>query len=96
MSQPAWITEKLTGYDIASINQGGCASGAYMPAVRYSDAIATMDQHGDDVINFIENVFGELPDTSGLSWGGIACLYLSTAVEPWAMANAHLANWEDN
>jgi hypothetical protein len=96
MNQPNWITEELTPYDIAAIDQSGCASGAYMPAVTYSQAIATMGEYGDDVLSYIEDVFGELPDASGLSWGGIACLYLSTAVELFASANSHLADWEDD
>jgi len=36
-NQPAWIVNELTPYDLAAINQGGCASGAYMPAVTYYD-----------------------------------------------------------
>ena len=35
---PEWIDQDLTIYDVDSIIQGGCASGAYMPAVIYHEA----------------------------------------------------------
>ena len=83
--QPAWITEDLSVYDIQAIQQGGCDSGAYMPAVTYYQAIKTMSDNGDDVLQYIEDCIGELPLVpKGTSWGGIACFYLSYAVELWA------------
>lgn len=97
MNQPDWITEELTPYDLAAINQGGCASGAYMPAVTYHAARNTMAEHGDDVLQFIEDALGELPAVpDGESWSGIACFYLSYAVELFASANSHLADWEND
>jgi hypothetical protein len=53
--QPEWITQALSPYDIAAINQGGCASGAYMPAVTYHAAALTMSDHGDDVLQYIQD-----------------------------------------
>ena len=32
---PGWIDQDITPADVAAIVQGGCASGAYMPAVTY-------------------------------------------------------------
>jgi hypothetical protein len=82
---PAWIKQDITGADVAAICQGGCASGAYMPAVTYHSALTTMGEHGDDVLQFIEDSMGELPTPpEGVSWSGLACHYLSTAVELWA------------
>ena len=83
---PAWIDQDIDLPTIASIMQGGCASGAYMPAVTYGDAQQTMAQHGDDVLQHIEDQLGELPDHNfeGFSWSGIAVFYLSSAVELWA------------
>lgn len=81
---PAWVNQDITASDIAAINQGGCASGAYMPAVTYSIANDTMAEHGDDVLEYIENNLGELPDITGESWQGMAVLFLSCAVELWA------------
>ena len=82
---PAWIEGELEVCDIASIQQGGCASGAYMPAVTYYNANKTMAEHGDDVLDYITSQYGELPppkDTE--SWSGMAVHYLSVAVELWA------------
>ena len=82
---PAWIDQTITGSDIAAINQGGCSSGAYMPAVTYYDARQTMAEHGDDVLEFVEEHYGEIPQPQpGESWSGIAVCYLSLAVELWA------------
>ena len=99
--QPEWITQPLTPRDIASINQGGCASGAYMPAVTYYDAAQTMSEYGDDVFDYIESNLGELPNPSSSplfngSWSGLACFYLSYAGELFCASHAHLADWEDD
>ena len=86
-NQPDWITcnQSLDLSDIQAIQQGGCASGAYMPAVTYYTATQTMSEHGDDVLQYIEDSLGELPDIpTGESWGGIAVFFLSVAVELWA------------
>ena len=93
---PAWITEGLTPYHIAAVLQGGCASGAYMPAVTYHSALKTMGDHGDDVCEYIADALGELPNVAGLSWSGLACHYLSLAVELWCAAHEHLADWESD
>tara|TARA_R100000278_G_scaffold120997_1_gene104023 strand:+ start:1915 stop:2310 length:396 start_codon:yes stop_codon:yes gene_type:complete len=82
---PAWIDQGITPCDVAAICQGGCASGAYMPAVTYWQALETMSEHGNEVLQFIEDVYGELPRVpEGESWSGIAVYFLSTAVELWA------------
>jgi hypothetical protein len=82
---PGWIDEGLEYYDIESIQQGGCASGAYMPAVTYHQAIETMSEHGNQVLEYIEEQLGEIPQPKkGESWSGIAVFYLSYAVELWA------------
>lgn len=81
---PAWIEQDICPYEVAAIVQGGCASGAYMPAVTYHKALATMQEHGDDVLQYIEDQLGELPSVEGQSWSQMACTYLSAAVELWA------------
>jgi hypothetical protein len=84
-SQPDWITQELDLADIQAIQQGGCASGAYMPAVTYYQANKTMAEYGDDVLGYIESELGELPQPDkGESWSGLAVFYLSCAVELWA------------
>ena len=86
---PSRITGEVTCYDIAAITQGGCASGAYMPAVTYHTSLMVMTDHGDAVLDYIEEQLGALPDlpTDTLtSWSGMASFYLSYAVELWAMS----------
>ena len=80
---PPWLNE-LEVYDFQAIQQGGCESGAYMPAVTYYDAAQTMAKYGDDVFTYIESQYGELPDIpKQSSWDGIAVFFLSFAVELW-------------
>lgn len=82
--QPEWITDPLDIADIQAIQQGGCASGAYMPAVTYHKALQTMSEYGDDVLEYIENNYGEIPQPGkGESWSSLAVFYLSMAVELW-------------
>jgi len=85
MEVPAWIEQDITPCDVAAIIQGGCASGAYMPAVTYHTANKTMAEHGDDVLDFIQETLADLPPPpADSSWSGMACFYLSCAVELWA------------
>jgi len=84
---PAWIDpEYANGNDIAAIVQGGCESGAYMPAVTYWQALQTMNEHGDDVLQYIDDVGCTVDgaDLVPMSWAGMACHLLSMAVEIWA------------
>ncbi len=81
---PAWIEQDITDSTVSAIVQGGCSSGAYMPAVTYFDARETMNEHGDDVLDYIEDHCEPLRVPAGTSWSGIAVFYLSYAVELWA------------
>jgi len=84
-NQPDWIEYDLGVDDIRSIQEGGCASGAYMPAVTYYKATETMANYGDDVLNYILGAYGELPTLANpVSWGETAVHYLSCAVELYA------------
>ncbi len=56
-----------------------------MPAVTYYQARETMNEHGDAVLQHIEDHMGKLPEVpKGMSWDAIACFYVSYAVEFWA------------
>ena len=95
-NQPDWIEEPLSPYDIVAIIQGGCESGAYMPAVTYFNASQTMSEHGDKVMQYIEDNLGELPKPpADTSWSGMAVFYLSYAVELFAHSHEELSDWED-
>lgn len=92
---PSWLIDDISPSDVAAIIQGGCASGAYMPAVTYHDAQKTMALHGDDVLQYIEDAGMELPNVAGQGWSEMACTYLSAAVELWASAvESHLEEFE--
>ena len=80
---PAWIDQEISPSTVAAICQGGCASGAYMPAVTYHEALQTMTEHGDEVFDLLETVDNLMPGVV-TSWAGLACDYLSKAVELWA------------
>lgn len=80
---PGWIDQDISPADVAAILQGGCASGAYMPAMTYHTARQIMAEHGDDVLEYIKDCLDELPPIESESWSGIAVLFLSTAVELW-------------
>lgn len=91
---PAWVDAEISPATIISIYSGGCASGAYMPACEYVTAVATMGEHGDAVLGYIDDAVGELPPNQpGDSWGGMAVRLLSTAVDLWA--GAALTELED-
>jgi hypothetical protein len=94
---PAWIDQDISPYDVAAIVQGGCASGAYMPAVTYYDAKETMNAHGDDIMQYIEDQLGELPEPpKDVGWDQMACFFVSYAVELWAFGvESELENIEE-
>lgn len=85
---PAWIEQDISPSDVAAIVQGGCGSGAYMAAVRYHDAVRTMNDHGDDVLQYLEDYGAlecmDLKQAASGSWAGLAVYFLSAAVEQWA------------
>jgi hypothetical protein len=87
---PAWIEQDITCYDIAAICQGGCESGAYMPAVIYHKAVDTMAEYGEEIFDEIEQAFDSALDvlkcgpSRPASWPGMAVAFVSFAVESWA------------
>lgn len=83
---PRFIDQEITALTLAAILQGGCESGAYMPAVTYHEALKTMLEHGDDVFETLEEALGEIPKVPDdcQSWEGMACFFVSSAVELWA------------
>lgn len=80
---PEWLDQDIDCGTLAAILQGGCASGAYMPAVEYHKARATMAEHGDAVIDFLEYVPNK-PELGENTWSSFSCAVLSLAVEVWA------------
>lgn len=87
---PRWIDQDITVSDVAAIIEGGCESGAYMPAVEYVTALDTMNKHGEDIMDFIGDELGGCGDVleyaakQDVSWSGLAVRFVSAAVELWA------------
>lgn len=76
--------------ELSSIIQCGCASNAHR-SVFYHDAGKCMSEHGDDVLKYLENSYGEIPaPREGSSWNSLASDYLSTAIESWCHLQAEI------
>jgi len=86
ISVPAWIDSDISPATIAAIVQGGCESGAYMPACYYHQASETMHEFGDEVLQYVTDSLGDLPKLpDDISWSGVAVHFLTMAVDLWAM-----------
>jgi hypothetical protein len=85
---PDYVKGGVTFSTVAAIYQGGCESGAYMPAVTYYDARQTMAEHGDEIVDDIRDsgAFDEnylaIREDEDFSW--YCCRMVSAAVEFWA------------
>lgn len=95
---PAWIEadsvphetlEELASW-VRDLSYGGCASGVYMPAVTYATARQTMNDHGDDILEYIEDRLDSIPNLRGASWSGLCCHFVCVAVELWAWTVADM------
>lgn len=86
LDRPDWIEDAFAEVgDLEAIVHGGCASGAYMPAVTYYKARETMSIYGDDVLESIDDYLADVGvSLEGESWSGVCCMLLSIAVEQWA------------
>tara|TARA_Y100000310_G_scaffold30979_1_gene29396 strand:- start:5156 stop:5527 length:372 start_codon:yes stop_codon:yes gene_type:complete len=85
---PQWVEQDIAVYDVASILQGGCASGAYMPAVTYVTAQRIMAEHGDDVVEYLDQAcHGEyVLDVEKDTFCSFCVKVLSAAVDQWAVS----------
>jgi len=97
--QPDWL-QHMGGIEdfctIQAVNHGGCASGAFMPAVTYYQAADTMAKYGDEITEYLTDILGEVPAIGDDSWSGYMCALCSTAVELWCLQFAGLdsVNWD--
>lgn len=83
---PRWITQlSWTGQEVKDLAEYGCGKCCYRPAVINCEALKTMGEYGDDVLEYLEEMgAASTDDLAGFSWSGMAVEYLSTAVETWA------------
>lgn len=87
---PEWIMP-VDSETIREIAVYGCASGCYMPAVTYSTAKQTMQEHGESVVTYLEDTgYSFTFDPTEHSWAGFCCDVLSAAVEHWAYLTLQL------
>ena len=82
---PRWVERDITVGQVRSIAEGGCGSGAYMPAVEGYTALQTMAEHGDAVVHWLED-YADAFELNPLaeSWAGFASRVLTYAVDVWA------------
>lgn len=78
---PRWIDQDITCSTVAAVLQGGCESGAYMPAVTYHQALKTMEEHDEDILSV--EAWDHAPDVFEIGWCRLACALVSAAVEAW-------------
>lgn len=83
---PIWARGmEWRGEDVRCVAEYGCAGGTYPQAVIWNDAIETMGEFGEEIFEYLEDTFGAVPEpASGMSWGGMAVHFVSTAVQLWA------------
>jgi hypothetical protein len=80
---PWWPSCDLSIAEISGIQFGGCAGYAYMAVCDHASACDHMGIHGDEVLSYLDDIFGETPAIPAgySSWSGLATYYLSLAVE---------------
>lgn len=82
---PTWIDQGISTATVAGILQGGCASGAYMPAVEFYTAAKIMEKHGDAVLELLSEREDPVTLPDGCGWGEVPSAVLVLAVEYWAV-----------
>lgn len=60
-----------------------------MPAVSHAEAVATMAEHGQAVVDYVQDAFGSASNNPAGSWYDICEWWLTTAVELWASCISH-------
>ena len=80
--------------ELASIIEGGCESGAYMPAVTYDTALECMTKHYDSIEEQISLTQGDEAkftfNPASDSFAGFCVQLCSFAVESWAQSYSEL------
>ena len=76
---------RLDDYDIEAVRCGGCASGAYMPAVTYCIAVECMYKFGHDIVEYLDQIGGQYLtlDPQHDTYAGWCVRVVSAAVEEW-------------
>lgn len=80
---PPWIDKDIEWSTVIELQNHGCDTGIYMPAVTYHEALATINQYHREIFDFLDDYLDEIELPTG-SWPTIAVYILSIAVELWA------------
>jgi hypothetical protein len=80
---PEWIRPDIDTRELGAILQGGCASGAYMPAVTWTEAVRTMGRDGVQVVDYVQDNLGTATAAPAGRWHDICSWWLVQAVELW-------------
>lgn len=71
--------------ELQAIQQGGCASGSYMPAVTYHTALQCMSEHHSEVEDLLSDYGPEFTfNPTEDSFATLASNIVAMAVEHWA------------
>jgi hypothetical protein len=72
-------------YELKAIKEGGCESGAYMPAVTYSTALKCMYEHYEEIeAIFQDHGYESIEfDLESETFAGFSSRLVSMAVELW-------------
>ena len=89
--QPAFVanTQPLSGTDIAAVIQGGCASGAWMPAVTYWQSAEILQKYEDEILELLAHAGVDMAmlisaeQDNRESYRDLGCKLVSAAVEIW-------------
>lgn len=82
---PGWLPRDVTIGQLIEVAENGAQSGYIGEVVDYCDALRTMNEHGDAVLDYLVKVGTKTTvDFERKTWGGIACTLLSGAAEHFA------------
>ena len=85
LQTPPWIEADITPYDLAEIQRNELESTDFWGSKIQPMAQETMSEHGTDILNFIMDRYGKLPDLpKNITWRDMASFYLQHAVRKWA------------
>ena len=91
LQTPSWITADIPPADLAAIHRENLENTNVWGSRVAPVAQETMAEHGSDVLNFITDRCGRLPEPpENTAWRDMATFYLRHAVSQWADEAYHI------
>ena len=85
LQTPSWITTDITPSDLAAVHREKLENTELWGSRVAPMALEIMAKHGSDVLNFITDRCGTLPELpENIAWRDMAAFYLRHAVNQWA------------